>query len=70
MFIRLRGSLFFRDPDTAMGPVFSKLDQLGIEPIGSGATTIPNEESDTIERIRRAADALRAAWQAEKINAQ
>ncbi|MBS0158831.1 MAG: AAA family ATPase [Nitrospira sp.] len=70
VFIRIRGSLFFRDPDTAMGPVFSKLDQLGIEPIGSGATTIPNEESGTIERIRRAADALRGAWQAEKIIAQ
>ena len=35
-FVRIRGSVFFRDPDAAMAPVFVKLDQLGIEPLGEG----------------------------------
>lgn len=70
VFIRIRGSLFFRDPDAAMAPVFSKLDHLGIEPLGSGATTTSAVNSPTIERIKRTADSLRAAWLAEKINAQ
>lgn len=70
VFIRIRGSLFFRDPETAMAPVFTKLDHLGIEPLGSDATINPVEESHTIERIRRAADSLRATWLAEKMNAQ
>jgi very-short-patch-repair endonuclease len=67
IFVRLRGSLFFRDPDTAMAPVFQKLDHLGVEPLGDATASGPTSESFTIERIRRAAESLRARWLAEKM---
>lgn len=70
VFVRIRGSLFFRDPNQAMAPVFSRLDHLGIEPLGSGVTTSPAADSPAIERIKRAAESLRASWLAEKIAAQ
>ena len=31
VFFGIRGSIFFRDPDTAMAPVFQKLEHLGVE---------------------------------------
>jgi len=70
VFIRIRGSLFFRDPDAAMAPVFSKLAHLDIEPLGIGATIGAEVNSPTIERIKRTADSLRADWLEEKMNAQ
>jgi very-short-patch-repair endonuclease len=69
VFIRIRGSVFFRNPDAAMAPVFSKLNQLGVEQLGSETTTNLKDESYTVQRIRRAADSLRATWREEKINA-
>ena len=35
IFIRIRGSAFYRDPDLAIQPVFRKLEELGIEPTSS-----------------------------------
>jgi very-short-patch-repair endonuclease len=66
VFVRIRGSVFFRDPDTAMVPVFAKLQQLGIEPLGLAATEITDVEGSTVEidRIRRKAERLRAEWRA------
>jgi very-short-patch-repair endonuclease len=63
-FVRIRGSVFFRDPDAAMAPVFVKLDQLGIEPLGEGVP--PLDPGGVVERVRRQAEALRAQWQREK----
>jgi very-short-patch-repair endonuclease len=60
-FVRIRGSVFFRDADAAMSPVFLKLDQLGIEPLGEVAAQ--SDQGGVIERIRRAAETLRAQWQ-------
>jgi very-short-patch-repair endonuclease len=34
-FVRLRGSEFFRDPETAMQPVFKRLNELQIPPEGN-----------------------------------
>ena len=50
VFARIRGSLFFRDPDRAMEPVFAKLKHLGIEPLGM----VPEEVDPTpgINRLR------------------
>jgi very-short-patch-repair endonuclease len=59
-FVRIRGSVFFRDPDAAMAPVFVKLDQLGIEPLGAGGTA--PDPNAIVERIRRRAETLRAQW--------
>ncbi|MDQ5903489.1 MAG: hypothetical protein QG672_1080, partial [Pseudomonadota bacterium] len=66
IFIRIRGSLFFRDPDAAMIPVFDKLKQLGIEPLGPETSGEIAEDSMTLERVRRAAETLRMQWQAER----
>jgi very-short-patch-repair endonuclease len=66
-FVRIRGSVFFRDPDAALAPVFAKLDQLGIEPVGEGIA--PPDPSGVVERIRRQAESLRAQWQREKEDA-
>lgn len=70
VFIRIRGSLFFRDPDTAMAPVFQKLEHLGVEPLGTGSNANLPPESQTIERVRPAAEALRSAWLEEKMAAE
>ena len=59
VFVRIRGSLFFRDPDAAMAPVLSKLHHLGIEPLGSAPAT-DTREFDLLERIRRQAATIRA----------
>ena len=61
-FIRIRGSLFFRDPVAAMAPVFVKLDQLGIEPLGQ---TVPSDPGDLVDRVRRRAEILRQEWEEE-----
>jgi very-short-patch-repair endonuclease len=65
-FVRVRGSLFFRDEDRAMLPVFQRLDELRItaelrlEPEGE------NIESDALtQRIIRRAEDLRRAWSAD-----
>jgi very-short-patch-repair endonuclease len=34
-FVRIRGTAFYRNPDRAMDTVFSKLNELGIPPVGS-----------------------------------
>jgi very-short-patch-repair endonuclease len=70
VFVRIRGSIFFRDPDTAMVPVFSKLNDLGIEPLGvGGSQTRPDDSAPLVERIRRQAQMLRGRWSAEKMAA-
>jgi len=59
-FERIRGSVFFRDEDRAMQPVFEKLKRLGIEPIGE----LPPEAepSDLLLKLRREAEKLRRKW--------
>jgi len=69
VFIRIRGSLFFRDPDAAMAPVFVKLKHLGIEPVGSVSLQEINDPDATVERIRRQAEAIRRGWMEEKASA-
>lgn len=60
-FIRIRGSEFFRYPDKAMEPVFTRLASLGIEP--EGATQVPEQErTELTERVIRQADQLRIEW--------
>jgi very-short-patch-repair endonuclease len=59
VFTRIRGSHFFCDPDTAMAPVFTKLNDLGIEPLGPvrSQPTTPDAEQRA-QRVRRRAQAL------------
>ena len=70
VFIRIRGSVFFRDADTAMAPVFAKLNYLGIEPLGAVSEAAPISETPLLDRIRRKADGLRARWLAEKLDVE
>jgi len=66
IFIRIRGNIFFRDPDRAMAPVFTKLDHLGIEPLGPASQPAPAAGTPLLDRVRRQAEALRAKWLTEK----
>jgi very-short-patch-repair endonuclease len=65
-FVRIRGSVFYRVPDTAMIPVFTKLSELGIEPLGPGESQgATHDGAPLVERIRRNAQTLRLQWSAE-----
>jgi hypothetical protein len=68
-FVRIRGSLFFRDPDEAMRPVFERLQTLGIPPeaIRAGEPTQSVDElgRELKERIIRRAAELRSEWAEE-----
>lgn len=68
VFVRIRGSVFFRTPDTAMAPVFSRLNQLGIEPIGSEELYKSNPVQPLVDRIRRAAEKIRQDWRNAQAN--
>jgi very-short-patch-repair endonuclease/Cdc6-like AAA superfamily ATPase len=64
-FVRVRGSLFFRDPDRALAPVFRRLEELGIQP-GAAPRTEPNRDRSKLEtRVIRLAEELRVAWSTE-----
>jgi very-short-patch-repair endonuclease len=66
-FSRIRGSQFFRDPELAMGPVFERLNELGIGPASAAEATGPPASGDTEQRdrvIRRAHDLL-TEWSEE-----
>jgi very-short-patch-repair endonuclease len=67
IFVRIRGSVFFRSPDTAMAPVFAKLQALGIEPLGAEPLSDTDPSEPLVERVRRRAEALRAEWRDEKV---
>lgn len=63
-FARIRGSLYFRSPDTAMKPVFAKLEELGIPPEGhqDSPTDIAGEGEELKGRVIRRAAELRREW--------
>jgi very-short-patch-repair endonuclease len=66
VFVRVRGSVFFRNPDAAMAAVFVKLANLEIEALGPVSESERKTDSPLVERIRRNAEALRARWLAEE----
>jgi very-short-patch-repair endonuclease len=62
-FVRIRGSQFFRDPDKAMEPVFTRLRLLDIPPEGMIATNSQDYDGKELKgRIVRRAWALRREW--------
>lgn len=61
-FVRIRGSVFFRDPDEAMKPVFDRLDDLGIDPGADDATSNEDMSTELTDRIVRRARELRRKW--------
>ncbi len=64
-FVRIRGSLFFRDEARAMSPVFRRLDELNITPEPKGDESSAAVEDQVIEEVKRRAQELRTAWHAE-----
>jgi very-short-patch-repair endonuclease/DNA polymerase III delta prime subunit len=65
-FVRIRGSVFFRDPDRAMRDVFERLDDMGIEPWQPDAPgemqEAPTGYSDLHSHVARRAAELRQGW--------
>ncbi len=45
--------------------IYSRLNQLGIEPLGSDNITQPNSVHPLVEKIRKAAEQIRQEWHAE-----
>lgn len=63
-FVRIRGSVFYRDPDSAMLPVFECIESLGIEPlVGSTSDGRNQHASSELDRIKLLAESLRIEWQ-------
>lgn len=61
-FIRIRGSVFFRDADRAMTTVFSRLEELGISADRNDPIAPKNQNSELIERVRCRAQELQEEW--------
>ncbi|HKI01091.1 MAG TPA: AAA domain-containing protein [Thermoanaerobaculia bacterium] len=67
-FVRIRGSVFFRDPDKAMAPLFLRLNQLDIEPLGHNDFVALDSASSLLDRVRRTAERIRQDWRSEQPN--
>jgi very-short-patch-repair endonuclease len=67
-FARVRGSIFFREPNHAMTPLFDKLQSLEISNMGQGLDSDRAGGSSNLgeltERVIRRADELRNEWSA------
>jgi very-short-patch-repair endonuclease len=65
-FVRVRGSLFFRDETRALEPVFRRLQELNIAPERPGKITeLP--ASDAVSKITARAAQLRTVWDTHAI---
>jgi very-short-patch-repair endonuclease len=64
IFARVRGSVFFREPERAMRPIFDKLRFLEIPPVGATSDSTQQQAPSTglIDRLIRRADELRNKW--------
>jgi len=69
-FVRIRGSIFFRDEDRAMRPVFQRLNELGITAdLNLPPSSSPADIEGATQRVIRRAQELRASWQEERSQA-
>ena len=59
-FVRIRGSLFFRDEDRALKPMFGRLAELGITPELSITASSPSTRAEVMERVLRRAQELQS----------
>ena len=61
-FIRLRGTEYFRDPETVMERVFRRLQDHGIEPILIDESEDETQTSEVKERLLAGAAKIRTEW--------
>jgi len=66
-FIRIRGSVFFRNQDQAMEKIFSRLNELGILPENVSTLEV-TDDSDLIQRVKLNAQELIENWDSESNN--
>jgi very-short-patch-repair endonuclease len=64
-FVRVRGSLFFRDETRALEPVFRRLQELKIEPVRTAKIASLPVVDQTIQKITHRAEQLRHLWSAQ-----
>lgn len=65
-FVRIRGSLFFRDEGRALQPVFRRLQELNITPeLVPSPTPATHPQAEVVERVIRRAEELRLQWHPE-----
>ncbi|MGA2000411.1 MAG: AAA domain-containing protein [Terriglobales bacterium] len=70
-FVRVRGSIFFRDKERAMRPVFQRLDELGIAAeLGSELEGASSTSDAVTQRVIRRAEELRTEWRADTITSR
>jgi very-short-patch-repair endonuclease len=64
IFARIRGSVYFRDPDRAMKSVFERLQSLDIFPSEEflASSTTAQVSNELIDRVSRRAEQLRQEW--------
>jgi very-short-patch-repair endonuclease len=66
-FVRIRGSIFFRDEDRALRPLYQRLNELGITADMKLSPTSSSSTTDAVtEQVIRRAQELRAAWHDER----
>jgi very-short-patch-repair endonuclease len=66
-FVRVRGSVFFRDEDRAMRPVYQRLEELGIAPeTKSVKPKSQPDKNELVKRVIQRAEELRVSWQEKK----
>ncbi len=63
-FARVRGSIFFREPERVMQPIFDRLQSLDIPPKDPGSDSVNGSPSlsELTERVIRRAEELRQEW--------
>jgi very-short-patch-repair endonuclease len=61
-FVRIRGSIFFRDEDRALEPMFGRLAELNIPPELEFTEAKPSAKSEIVERVIRRAQEMQACW--------
>jgi len=70
-FVRIRGSIFFRDEERAMQSVFQRLNELGVSAdlqLCSSGSKSTNDAA--MHKVIRRAQELRALWQEERQRAK
>jgi hypothetical protein len=68
-FVRIRGSLFFRDEDRALNAMFGRLAELNITPELEPASE-SSSKAEVVERVIRRAQELQASWRSSEETAK